>query len=63
MSLLDFFKVETIGDAYMISGGAPIKNEYHAEYVCDCALAIISAVQHMIEQTTKKQIRIRAGRK
>uniref|UniRef100_A0A915KNT7 guanylate cyclase n=1 Tax=Romanomermis culicivorax TaxID=13658 RepID=A0A915KNT7_ROMCU len=55
------FKVETIGDAYMIVGGAPVKNIYHAEYVCDCALSIMKSVEKMIEATSKRPIQIRAG--
>ena len=55
-------QVETIGDAYMIACGAPNRTEYHAEYVCDCALAIIEAVETMVERSTEKKIQIRAGK-
>lgn len=56
------FKVETIGDAYMIVGGAPNKTQFHAELVCDCALSVISSTLTMVEQSTRKPIRIRAGK-
>lgn len=56
-------QVETIGDAYMIVGGAPVKNQFHAEHVADCALSVVSSTMTMVEQTSKKPIRIRAGNK
>uniref|UniRef100_A0A8C2ZYI3 guanylate cyclase n=1 Tax=Cyclopterus lumpus TaxID=8103 RepID=A0A8C2ZYI3_CYCLU len=35
------FKVETIGDAYMVVAGAPEKTTYHAHNICDMALDMV----------------------
>ena len=37
-------KIKTIGDAYMVVGGAPIPRSDHAEAIADMALGMLSAV-------------------
>ncbi|CAM9301138.1 unnamed protein product [Lampetra planeri] len=39
------FKVETIGDAYMVVAGAPEKTKYHAHNICDMALDMEMHIQ------------------
>ena len=38
-------KIKTIGDAYMVAGGIPNKEPYHAEKVAEFALEMIKAIQ------------------
>lgn len=54
-------QVETIGDAYMVVGGAPNRTPYHVEYVLDCARSFVEAIDAMIERSTQQKIRIRIG--
>ncbi|XP_055344991.1 atrial natriuretic peptide receptor 1-like [Paramacrobiotus metropolitanus] len=37
------YKVETIGDCYMISSGVPLPNEDHAGELCQLSLALLEA--------------------
>ena len=37
-------QVETIGDAYMVVGGAPTETRYHAVHICDMALDMLQAM-------------------
>ena len=55
------FKVETIGDAYMVVGGAPVATAYHAELVCDCALSVVNAVRPITVDNGEHDVKIRAG--
>ncbi len=42
----DVYKVATIGDAYMVASGVPIRNEdKHAAEICNMALALLDAIQ------------------
>lgn len=45
-------KVETIGDAYMAVGGAPVKNEFHPARICDMALDMVDAIQDLKDPST-----------
>ncbi|KAG5680710.1 hypothetical protein PVAND_010201 [Polypedilum vanderplanki] len=55
------YKVETIGDAYMVVSGAPEKEKNHAEKVCDMALDMIEAITDLKDPSTGHHLRIRVG--
>jgi len=53
------YKVETIGDAYMVVAGAPDKDANHAERVCDMALDMVEAITDLKDPSTGQHLRIR----
>uniref|UniRef100_W5MYK5 guanylate cyclase n=1 Tax=Lepisosteus oculatus TaxID=7918 RepID=W5MYK5_LEPOC len=55
------FKVETIGDAYMVVAGAPEKTKYHAHNICDMALDMVRSIDHLKDPSTGNNIQIRVG--
>ncbi|CAH1958014.1 unnamed protein product [Acanthoscelides obtectus] len=55
------YKVETIGDAYMVVSGAPEKEGNHAERVCDMALDMVEAITDLKDPSTGQHLRIRVG--
>lgn len=63
----DVYKVETIGDAYMVVSGLPIRNgDLHAGEVASMSLALLSAIKsfhirHRPEETLKLRIGIHSG--
>ncbi|KAK1802316.1 hypothetical protein P4O66_021980, partial [Electrophorus voltai] len=59
----DVYKVETIGDAYMVVGGVPIPKDTHAERVANFALAMRIAAREVTNPITKQpiQVEIRVG--
>ncbi len=67
--MFDVYKVATIGDAYMVSSGIPIRNgDQHAHEVCALSLALLKSlesitIQHpnMEEQHLKLRIGIHSG--
>ncbi|XP_073342576.1 soluble guanylate cyclase 88E-like [Pagrus major] len=55
------FKVETIGDAYMVVAGAPEKTKYHAHNICDMALDMVRSIDHLKDPSNGNNIQIRVG--
>ncbi|XP_071545685.1 soluble guanylate cyclase 88E [Panulirus ornatus] len=55
------YKVETIGDAYMVVAGAPERQANHGEMVCDMALDMVEAITELKDPSTGNHLRIRVG--
>ncbi|XP_060092617.1 guanylate cyclase soluble subunit beta-2-like [Heteronotia binoei] len=55
------YKVETIGDAYMVVGGVPVPIPSHAERVANFALGMRIAAREVMNPITQKPIQIRIG--
>ncbi|XP_020293807.1 soluble guanylate cyclase 88E [Pseudomyrmex gracilis] len=55
------YKVETIGDAYMVVSGAPVKESDHADRVCDMALDMVEAITDLKDRSTGNHLQIRVG--
>ncbi|KAJ7341504.1 hypothetical protein JRQ81_005683 [Phrynocephalus forsythii] len=55
------YKVETIGDAYMVVGGVPIPMTSHAERVANFALGMRIAAKEVTNPITQNPIQIRIG--
>uniref|UniRef100_A0A8D0GNM2 guanylate cyclase n=1 Tax=Sphenodon punctatus TaxID=8508 RepID=A0A8D0GNM2_SPHPU len=55
------YKVETIGDAYMVVGGVPVPVASHAERVANFALSMRIAAREVISPVTGEPIQIRIG--
>ncbi|XP_060767525.1 guanylate cyclase soluble subunit beta-2 [Neoarius graeffei] len=55
------YKVETIGDAYMVVGGVPIPKDTHAERVANFALGMRLAAREVNNPITGQPIQIRVG--
>ncbi|XP_030071513.1 guanylate cyclase soluble subunit beta-2-like [Microcaecilia unicolor] len=57
----DVYKVETIGDAYMVVGGVPVPVSTHSERVANFALGMIIAAKQVKNPVTGNPIQIRVG--
>ena len=61
----DIYKVETVGDAYMIAGGLPVHQEEssynHARKVCLAARDMIHACYQIRDPSRGRHIKIRIG--
>ncbi|XP_041419317.1 guanylate cyclase soluble subunit beta-2 isoform X1 [Xenopus laevis] len=57
----DVYKVETIGDAYMVVGGVPVPVSSHAERVANFALGMILMAKQVKNPVNGNPIQIRVG--
>uniref|UniRef100_A0A3B4APZ5 guanylate cyclase n=1 Tax=Periophthalmus magnuspinnatus TaxID=409849 RepID=A0A3B4APZ5_9GOBI len=60
-SVHDVYKVETIGDAYMVVGGVPVPTVTHAHNVANFALGMRIAARDVTNPVTGDPIQIRVG--
>ncbi|XP_066858592.1 guanylate cyclase soluble subunit beta-2-like isoform X7 [Anser cygnoides] len=57
----DVYKVETIGDAYMVVGGVPVPVSTHAERIANFALGMVIAAKGVQNPVSGNPIQIRVG--
>ncbi|XP_028614609.1 guanylate cyclase soluble subunit beta-2 [Grammomys surdaster] len=57
----EVYKVETIGDAYMVVGGVPVPTESHAQRVANFALGMRISAKEVMNPVTGEPIQIRVG--
>ncbi|KAG8185844.1 hypothetical protein JTE90_004386 [Oedothorax gibbosus] len=55
------YKVETIGDAYMVVSGAPDQEECQADKVCHMALDMVDVIGGLKDPSTGESLKIRVG--
>jgi len=52
------FKVETIGDAYMVVSGVPIQTTMHAQPVADFAIDMVAEAAKVNSPATGKPLQV-----
>ncbi|KAL6723742.1 hypothetical protein Aduo_018716 [Ancylostoma duodenale] len=57
----DVYKVETIGDAYMVVGGVPDPCDNHSERVLNVSIGMLMESKLVLSPITHKPIKIRVG--
>ena len=58
----DAYKVETIGDAYMVVSGAPHPTQKHASEIALLSLDLVDGIQHfVIPHRPDEKLRMRIG--
>ncbi|XP_052777457.1 atrial natriuretic peptide receptor 1-like isoform X2 [Mya arenaria] len=58
----DVYKVETIGDAYMVASGIPDFTEHHAREIANMSIDLVVACQHfVIPHLPDEPLKIRVG--
>lgn len=59
----DVYKVETIGDAYMVVSGLPIRNgDLHAREICRMSLSFLHSIyKFRIQHRPEEQLKLRIG--
>ena len=55
------FKVETIGDAYVVASGVPTRNTSHSAEIATLALVLVEEVGMIKVQRSNQRIQIRVG--
>ncbi|XP_036154813.1 guanylate cyclase soluble subunit beta-2-like [Myotis myotis] len=60
-SVHEVYKVETIGDAYMVVGGVPVPIGSHAQRVANFALGMRISAKEVMNPVTGESIQIRVG--
>ncbi|XP_059085656.1 soluble guanylate cyclase 88E-like isoform X1 [Tigriopus californicus] len=55
------YKVETIGDAYLIVSGCPVKSTNHALKICDMAFDMMDGIAVMKDPGTGQAVEMRIG--
>ncbi|KAI0229136.1 Guanylate cyclase soluble subunit beta-2 [Lamellibrachia satsuma] len=60
-TLHDVYKVETIGDAYMVVGGVPEINDTHASSVANMAIDMMFKAREVLSPATGEPLKIRVG--
>uniref|UniRef100_A0A7I4Z4G6 guanylate cyclase n=1 Tax=Haemonchus contortus TaxID=6289 RepID=A0A7I4Z4G6_HAECO len=61
IELHDVYKVETIGDAYMVVGGVPDPCDNHSERVLNVSIGLLMESKLVLSPITHKPIKIRVG--
>lgn len=59
----DAYKVETVGDAYMVCSGCPHKNPNHAEVLADFSLSLVDKIEKdfVVRHKSEHKLQIRIG--